>query len=108
MGQSFTNYQVRSAHSRRMVISLCTLMERNLESIISKYFCKDDSHQKELIELVFGTERINLKSKYHIVIDLLKKKFKTSEDYKKEFEGLQTKFDEFARIRNPLPTMQTY
>ena len=70
---AFDRFQIRAAGARGGIISICAAMESIMDGILSKYFCRDEEHQRELVELIFASERMNLRGKYHLLIELLRK-----------------------------------
>lgn len=98
---TFDQFKIKSAIARGMVLEICTLYERNLEGVLSNYFCRDENHQRELVELIFGTERLMLSSKQKILIELLKRKCShDNNEFQKRFKGLEKRLKNFADTRN--------
>jgi hypothetical protein len=58
---------------RGVIINETILLERQIDTYISKYFCKDPDKQKELMELIICTDRITFSSKQQVLKVLLEK-----------------------------------
>jgi tRNA G18 (ribose-2'-O)-methylase SpoU len=58
---------------RGSIINEAILLERQIDTYISKHFCKDEEKQKELMELIICTDRITFSSKHQVLKVLLEK-----------------------------------
>jgi hypothetical protein len=101
MSEALERFLTRSAISRGQIISSASMLERLLDLSLSRYFSKSDEGQREMLELIFCTERINFRSKYHLLLEVISrlcdKKKIVFDDH---FKGLQKKFDDVSSIRN--------
>jgi len=99
MTPAHQHFYTKSLIARGSILSLAAIMERSLDGLLSRYFSvSDQQRQLELIELLFSTERINFRSKYKLLIDILRRKL--GDKYNQEFPQLQNKFDDATRVRN--------
>lgn len=99
MTEAHLNFYRKSLIARGSIMSIAAIMERALDGFLSRYFSpKEQERQRELVEMLFSTQRINFRSKYRLFIEILQKKL--GNKYEAEFPLLQSKFDTATKHRN--------
>jgi hypothetical protein len=94
------DYLNRSMKVRGVIIGHCCQLERKIDTILTKYFAKDDTHQRQLMELLFCTEKLSLRSKIDLLAQVCQLKLPNKKSFNVVFKGYFKKFSHFSSQRN--------
>lgn len=94
-----TIYVHTASQARGVLINHIILLERLMDTYLSKYFCHSEEKAVELMDLIMSTRRITFDSKAQVLKTILEKEFP---EKKKENQELGKDFQKIAEERNML------
>ncbi len=93
------NYTAQASQIRGVLINHIILLERLMDSYISKYFCQTEEKATELMDLIISTKRITFESKAQVFKTILDK---VLPERKNDNQKLAKDFQFIAGERNML------
>jgi len=95
---SFVKMHHLLAQHRGTFLSLMSLIEANIDSVLSDYFCSYDSEKmNEIKYILFATNKISLSSKRQILMSIIKKNY---DEFQKKYSSLESELIALFKRRN--------